>query len=111
MINVVFLLLIFFLMTAQIAPPDPFEVTPPYAVNDAEGKGANILYLGRDGDIAFETARGEAAIPAAVARAEELDEPLFIRADRQASGIDLARLLAAISVAGGRDVRLVTVGD
>lgn len=29
MINVVFLLLIFFLMTAQIAPPDPFEVAPP----------------------------------------------------------------------------------
>ncbi|NHX27772.1 biopolymer transporter ExbD, partial [Escherichia coli] len=29
MINVVFLLLIFFLMTAQIGPPAPIDVTPP----------------------------------------------------------------------------------
>ena len=29
MINVVFLLLIFFLMTAQITAPTPVEVTPP----------------------------------------------------------------------------------
>ena len=40
MINVVFLLLIFFLMTAQIAPPDPFEINPPdsaQAGDPAEG--------------------------------------------------------------------------
>ena len=31
MINVVFLLLVFFVMTAQIAPPDPFDIAPPEA--------------------------------------------------------------------------------
>ncbi|MGR3522560.1 MAG: biopolymer transporter ExbD, partial [Paracoccus sp. (in: a-proteobacteria)] len=34
MINVVFLLLIFFLLTAQIAPAPPFDVTPPDSRSD-----------------------------------------------------------------------------
>ena len=44
MINVVFLLLIFFLISAQISPPDPFETRLPVAQSDGVQKHANILY-------------------------------------------------------------------
>ena len=52
MINVVFLLLIFFLMTATIAPPAPFEVELPAA--EAEPGAAETprtLHLRADGAI------------------------------------------------------------
>ena len=53
MINVVFLLLIFFLMTAHIAPPAALEVTLPEVKIDAAAEGALTLYLGADGTPAF----------------------------------------------------------
>ena len=61
MINVVFLLLIFFLMSARIAPPDPFEVAPPRADGFEGGPldPAAALFLGAEGDVGFGAARGE----------------------------------------------------
>ena len=43
MINIVFLLLIFFLMTATIAPPAPFAVTPPAAERAGETGAGPVL--------------------------------------------------------------------
>ncbi|MGB1619323.1 MAG: biopolymer transporter ExbD, partial [Flavobacteriales bacterium] len=40
MTDLVFLLLIFFLMTSRLAPPDPFEVTPPQAETADDGRVA-----------------------------------------------------------------------
>ncbi|SLN56586.1 Biopolymer transport protein ExbD/TolR [Aquimixticola soesokkakensis] len=61
MINVVFLLLIFFLMTAQIAPPEPFEVDPPATGSLEPSEGEFTLYVGPEGDIGFRDALGEEA--------------------------------------------------
>jgi len=104
MINVVFLLLIFFLMTAQITPPAPLEVSPPSAeVTPSENLREGILFIASDGGLAYEAARDEAVfdlIPA--------NEPLRIRADQSLDAQGLAALLPRLAAIGVSDVTLVT---
>ncbi|NBB97258.1 MAG: biopolymer transporter ExbD [Alphaproteobacteria bacterium] len=101
MINVVFLLLIFFLMTAQIAPPDPVDVTPP-SVTLADGpvpEDAGVLWLGPEGDLL--TAEGTRPDLTA------LEAQVTLRADADAPAADLARALRQLGQGGARSVTLV----
>jgi biopolymer transport protein ExbD len=104
MINVVFLLLIFFLMTATIAPPDPFATVPPEAAASVAADSGNVLHVSADGAVAFGELRGEAALAAA---AEEVS--VTIRADARLATTELAGILARLAGAGVADVSLVTV--
>lgn len=105
MINVVFLLLIFFLMTAQFIPPPPVEVTPPEADAAPQAAPGARLYLDRDGTLAFNDLRGDAALAAAIT-APTLD----IHADAQAPANVLAQLLSQLGQHEGGEVRLITQG-
>lgn len=122
MINVVFLLLIFFLMTAQIAPPEPFEVTPPQVAADgASAEGQFTLYLSADGVLVYDDTQGEAAALAALSTAKKAycaaggcsdtvaSPPLILRADAAVPGARLAALMPMIAQAGFGEVQLVTV--
>ena len=62
MINVVFLLLIFFLMTSQVAPPEPFDIETPTAMEDQAPMADPVLYLDLSGRLHFDGAEGEAAL-------------------------------------------------
>ena len=66
MINVVFLLLIFFLISARMTPPEPFPVTPPQSQVQSQaqavGGGDFTLYLAADGRIGYAGALGDAAL-------------------------------------------------
>ncbi|MBK1635988.1 hypothetical protein CKO19_09605 [Rhodovulum adriaticum] len=105
MINVVFLLLIFFLMTARLTPPEPFATTPPRAGGATAAEGATI-YLSANGDLAFGTVRGDAVV---AALAERAPGPVLLRADARAPAPDLARIVARLTAVGHGPVRLVTV--
>ena len=121
MINVVFLLLIFFLMTAEIAPPAPFEVAPPTV--EAEGDPAQtelVLYLAEDGTLAFQDARGPDALNALQAvladqcapdACAERSPPLTLSADGAVDGIAVARLMRHLARIGFSEIQLVTVGQ
>jgi len=101
MINVVFLLLIFFLMTAQITAPDPVEVTLPN-VSLADGpvpEGAAVLWLGPAGNLL--AADGTAPDLAA------LDAAVTLRADADAPAAGLALALRELAQGGVRAVTLV----
>ncbi len=104
MINVVFLLLIFFLMTAQIAPPDPFDLTLPQSAAQDEPVGNAVLYVAADGTPALNGQTGDAAWAALAALAP--DTALTLRADRALPGADLARLMQRLAGLGLRDVEL-----
>lgn len=105
MINVVFLLLIFFLMTAVIAPPEPFGVALPRAAGgDTPAPGAT-LFVGPDGALAYGQARGAAVFDALAGH----DGVLEIRADAALPAEELARLLPRLASAGVADIALVTV--
>lgn len=103
MINVVFLLLIFFLMTARIAPPDPFEMTLPTAPKGDTAPEASGLYLSASGEVAFGSARGDAALIDAQAAG-----PILLHADAKAPAKTLANVLTRLTALGATDVTLIT---
>lgn len=106
MINVVFLLLIFFLMTAQIAPPEPFEVTPPASTAEAPAEGRAVLHVSASGELAYAGATGDAVFERLETAPPE--EPLMLRADTGFDAGDLAGLMARLHAAGIARVDLVT---
>ena len=106
MINVVFLLLIFFLMSARLSAPDPFEATPP-AAGASDPAAGDTLYLSAGGDLAYGDARGEDVFAALAGR--EADRPLLIRADAGVEAAAVARLAARLAAEGQGALRLVTV--
>lgn len=120
MINVVFLLLIFFLMAAQLRPPEAFEVTPPSAraaaQDRAEAQGEFTLLMSADGLAGYRDSTGEAALTAlAAARdahcaAQECDaQPprLTLRADARLSASALALMLPRLQALGFARIELV----
>ncbi|SHE93566.1 outer membrane transport energization protein ExbD [Loktanella atrilutea] len=105
MINVVFLLLIFFLMTAQITPPEPVEVTPPVATMDDPSDGDLTLFISADGTPAYDTAQGDAALAALFAAQPAA---LTIKADAAVPASTVAALLPRLAAAGFDAITLVT---
>lgn len=105
MINVVFLLLIFFLMTAQIAPAPPFDITPPEAASDAADAPLRTLWIGPDGQMIYEDLTGEDVFAVLAAG----DGPVLIRADAGLSAAELARLMRRMTALGVSDLRLATL--
>ncbi|WP_172327778.1 biopolymer transporter ExbD [Mangrovicoccus sp. HB161399] len=115
MINVVFLLLIFFLMTAQIAPPAPFEVEPPKAASEAQPEGELTLLVDADGRLGFrDLAGGDEVLDAVAAEIEDCSggcagpAPLQIRVDAALPARQLAVLMAKLPAAGIRKAEIVT---
>lgn len=106
MINVVFLLLIFFLISAQITPPAPFDVTLPDATGGEAAAPTDTLYIDAGGQLAFNAARGAAVYDALAARATP-DATLQIRADAALDAGVLARLLPELAARGVRGVDLL----
>ena len=121
MINVVFLLLIFFLITAKLAPPEPFAVTPPEAQAGAEASAELTLHLDAAGRLGFreltsDDAGTDAPLLAALAAergpgcagADCAEAPrLLLRADAAAPVARLAALLPALAMAGFAGVELI----
>ncbi|WP_243612760.1 ExbD/TolR family protein [Shimia aestuarii] len=106
MINVVFLLLIFFLMTAQITPPDPFDITPPESTAETPAEGQHILYISADGNLVYGDLKDDDVF-AGFARLGE-NEPLLIRADKAVDASRIASLLPRLAAAGVRNVKLIS---
>lgn len=102
MINVAFLMLIFFLMVAVIAPSDPLDVVVPSAPFDGTSEADAILSVDGSGQIAFGALRGDAALAAVVG------QPVTLRADAALPGNTLARLLTQLAAQGTETIELVT---
>lgn len=107
MINVVFLLLIFFLMSAQIAPPDPVAITPPMAQHADQPltAGDRVAWLDAEGVLYAQGATGAQAL--SVLSADP--GPLILRADAAMPAALFARVLQELGAAGLDDVTLVAI--
>ncbi|MGI3170158.1 ExbD/TolR family protein [Pseudooceanicola sp. C21-150M6] len=108
MINVVFLLLIFFLMTAELAPPDPVEVTPPTGAGQTADGAPPVLYLAADGTLAYGELRGENAVAAFAGLGAEGAQ---LRADSGVEASKVARALKELGQQGLTSVSLVMVPE
>ena len=130
MINVVFLLLVFFVVAGTVRAPDPIETVPPASERIAGAPLARrTLHLGADGALALDgRTLGATSLAVALARsfegdgprsidgdsvaADEADGPaavLALRADANASFALLRETIEALRAAGVAEVELITV--
>lgn len=109
MINIVFLLLIFFLMTATIAPPAPVEVAPPQSTADGRVERQRTLFVAADGRLAVGEARGDAVFDALAGLPQD-GPPLLIRADRGVPGARVAEVISRLGTLGLDRVKLIVEG-
>lgn len=112
LINVVFLLLVFFMAAGRLAAPDPFPVDPaPSARTEGAGaRGVEVL-MGADGRLALDGR----VLPEADLLADLAAEltgrpgaPVRLRADGAAGAADLVGLVQKLQAAGAAEVTLVT---
>lgn len=108
LINIVFLMLVFFLVAGQIAQPVDHAVR----LIDADVPGASVpddaLVLRADGSLTWRGAPATAADFAAAQDADADAPALRILPDRDAGARDLIALAADLRAITGRDIRLVT---
>ena len=111
LINIVFLLLVFFLLAGHIAPPEPADITPPTSssIADDPAKPA-VLHITADGTIQHNGAviADLMATTTLIANTAK-DSPVIIRADQ---GAPAARVLAAahaLKMARVSESRLVVI--
>ncbi len=105
LINVVFLLLIFFMVAGRLAAGDPFRIEPLHAaVEGAPPDGAPLLLVAADGRLALDGEAVERAVlPGRLAGAARLR----VKADAAADSVVVARLLADLRAAGVAEARLM----
>ena len=113
LINVVFLLLIFFMLAGRFSASDPFEVEPPSSVSQGAATERDILVLvGADGRLALDGEIIEAAaLGAAVADRLSPDKKmrLWLKADGGAEAIRVVEVMELLREAGAERLRLLTV--
>ncbi|MEM8790178.1 MAG: biopolymer transporter ExbD [Pseudomonadota bacterium] len=109
LINVVFLLLIFFMVVGKLSANDPFEVIPPQSISDGEAAQQDLtIAVGAEGELALSGKLvTEEELVAAVKAAEQGE--FRIRADSRASAATVVALIDTLRSNGVASVRLLTV--
>lgn len=108
MINVVFLLLIFFLLASQIVPRAPFLLTPPHIPVGVTPDPNQTLFMASDGQLFLAQSGGQDPL-LWLAVHQGTIQSLTLRADGQAAGKDVAALLTKLSAIGIPKVSIVGV--
>jgi biopolymer transport protein ExbD len=117
LINVVFLLLIFFMLAGKLAASDPFKVEPAHSASEGPVTAQDILVLvGADGRLALDDAiMDEAGLKAAVAglmpKEKDAGHPPRVRlkADGRAPATRVVAVMELLRSAGVQKVDLLTV--
>ncbi len=108
LINIVFLMLVFFLVAGQVARPLDREVQLVDAALATERAPDDALVLRADGAMLW---RGDPVTPEAFAAAQSGGPdatPLRILPDRNLPARELIAVAASLRAASGRDVRVIT---
>lgn len=109
LIDVVFFLLVFFMLIGRMDATAPFEVTPPTARTGSDMPAGGVtLSVSETGDMAVDgrsVQDPEAALLSAIA--EDPDTLVRINAHHAAELRHILPLIAALEAAGARDVALV----
>lgn len=109
LINIVFLMLVFFLLVGVIAPPEELDITPPLAATtgqqaDTPGK----LFVDASGQFSYAGNRA-AGIDELIAQMGTAPENLTIAADAQTEAVLLMQAVSKLKAAGTKNLRLVTL--
>lgn len=122
MIDVVFFLVVFFMIVSRLAAPEPFPVSRPAALEAQETKGEFSLFLSAAGELGFigpeGAAEGAAVLPALIAAkvaycgqedCSGFPPVLLLHADAAAPAAKLAEVLPVLQAAGFAEISLLTV--
>lgn len=114
LINVVFLLLIFFMLAGRLSATDPVPVEPPQSASpDPWSDAAVVIYLSADGRLAVDETlvnRGRLAEVIRERRAAEGSaSPVQLKADASAEARSVIDLMSTLRGAGVESLRLVTI--
>jgi biopolymer transport protein ExbD len=112
LINVVFLLLIFFMLAGHLAATDPFHIEPPVSVSETEpGESGHVVLVGADGRIAFDGKTvDEDGLKAALAGPVGDGARNFqLKADGGAAAVRMVEVMEILRAAGVRKLHVLTV--
>lgn len=115
MINIIFLLLIFFIVAGSIEVVDTLDVLPPKAnaVNNKPQVNA-IIYLSKDGKVALNSdIIAEKDLPTVIKTLfiENPKQQISIKSDAGVAANKLLMVMKIIEQSGGSDVSLITQTD
>jgi biopolymer transport protein ExbD len=111
LINVVFLLLIFIVLSGVISSPDPFKLAPPDASagEDVDNVGSDaIVYVADTGELRFRDLGDEADAVALVAKLAGSGalETLTLRADAGVPAVRIVKLIERLRTTGIARIQL-----
>jgi biopolymer transport protein ExbD len=109
MINVVFLLLIFFMLLANVSVYVPFPVEPPDAERATSDRTGFTIAIAADGRVALngrEVEDGALAASLPLPRGDT-PEPVWLKADRAAEADRVIAVMERLRAAGVTEVRLI----
>jgi biopolymer transport protein ExbD len=117
LINIVFLMLIFFMVAGHIGESEPLKVQPPRSVSDKhQAPEQRVIIIGADGRIAFgQEFVTKEALPAAIS--EQFDQTaddekqafsLLVKVDGELPVDQLKEVLSIIKQSGIKRVSLAT---
>lgn len=113
LINIVFLLLIFFMLAGKLAATDPIKVDPPHSASEAAVEKRELVVIaGGDGRLAFDGALIEKTGLQAAVR-EKLDggsvSEVWLKADGGANTDDIVAVMDILRQAGVEELKLLTI--
>jgi biopolymer transport protein ExbD len=113
LVNIVFLLLIFFMVAGELTRADPFDIAPPRSASEgAAPEGPPLVLAGAGGRLALDGAQmARPALLAALPGRLGAEGRLRLKVDGRAEAARIVALLAALKAAGARDIRLLTVPE
>lgn len=115
LINVVFLLLVFFMLAGRIAASDPFEVTPPRSASEGAVQTRDLLVMvSGDGRLALDgKVMSESELASSVSAHLAANEAAQVRlkADGRAAATRVVAVMESLRRAGVERLDLLTVPE
>jgi biopolymer transport protein ExbD len=111
--NIVFLLLIFFMLAGRLATPEPFTIQPPQSTSKHAADTSGIdVQIGRDGQLAMDGKTQtindlQAAVAARLKQSP--DTAIQLRADGSTRAERVVEIMQRLHAAGAQKLRLITV--
>ncbi|MDP2700179.1 biopolymer transporter ExbD [Thalassospira sp.] len=109
LINIVFLLLIFFMIAGSLQKLGPFDVDPPAsATATAQAPDTLVIWVGQGGEVGVDAPQGRIEDVSSLLPTDYAGRPVEIRADRGVEGTRVVGLLKRLQVLGVDKVQLMT---
>lgn len=112
LVNVVFLLLVFFMLVGQISSPEPLDIRPPRAISGKDDTNQTVeILLTREGRIAVQrVVVPESRLGGSVARilADQPDATFQLKADARVDAVRMIRIMERLRAAGVERLTLLT---